>query len=190
MSEPSAPHFFRERFGVDDRSLVRALDTALERRVDYADLFFEYTTRDSVSLEESLVKGGSLQVEQGVGVRAQAGERQGYAHADDVSLESVLLAAATARAICEESGAGRSVAVRPAAPAANLYPVARPPTDVPIDAKARLLGEIDSHARALDPRVKQVMASIVSEHRQLLVAASDGRTVADVRPLVRLNVQV
>ncbi len=83
MSEPSALHFFRERFGVDDRSLVRALDTALERRVDFADLFFEYTTRDSVSLEESLVKGGSLEVEQGVGVRAQAGERQGYAHADD-----------------------------------------------------------------------------------------------------------
>ncbi len=190
MSEPSALHFFRERFGVDDRSLVRALDTALERRVDFADLFFEYTTRDSVSLEESLVKGGSLEVEQGVGVRAQAGERQGYAHADDVSVESVLLAAATARAICEESGAARSVAVRPAAPAANLYPVARPPTEIPIDAKARLLGEIDSHARSLDPRVKQVMASIVCEHRQLLVAASDGCTVTDVRPLVRLNVQV
>ncbi len=190
MSEPSALRFFRERFGVDDRSLVRALDTALERRVDFADLFFEYTTRDSVSLEESLVKGGSLQVEQGVGVRAQAGERQGYAHADDVSVESMQLAAATARAICEESGQARSVAVRPAEPAANLYPVARPPTEVPIDAKARLLGEIDSHARSLDPRVKQVMAGVVSEHRQLLVAASDGCTVADVRPLVRLNVQV
>ena len=86
--------FFRSRFGLDDQSLTGVLDTALERRVDYADLFFEYTTQDSVSLEEGIVKSGDRHVEQGVGVRAQIGERQGYAHSDEVTIESLRLAAA------------------------------------------------------------------------------------------------
>jgi TldD protein len=183
--------FFQDRFGLDDRSLATALDTALERAVDYADLFFEYTTQDSVALEEGIVKSGDRHLEQGVGVRVQSGERQGYAHSDEVTVESVKLAAATARAISESSGGERSVSVRgPARPAHDLYPVQLAPTDVPVARKTALLAEVDAHARALDPRVHQVMASLVSQQRQVLVAGSDGTLVADVRPLVRLNVQV
>jgi len=182
--------FFRDRFGVDDRSLTRALDAALERRVDFADLFFEYAIQDSVSLEEGLVKGGGRHLTQGVGVRAQSGARQGYAHSDDVGVESLLRAATTARAICEQGGGARAVSAGPRTPGLDLYPVARAPTELPVEARARLLAEIDAHARALDPRVSQVMASLVTEHRQVLVAASDGTHVADVQPLVRLNVQV
>ena len=62
--------FFRQQFGLDDRSLAAALETTLERPLDYADLFFEYTTQDSVTLEEGIVKNGSRHLEQGVGVRA------------------------------------------------------------------------------------------------------------------------
>ena len=183
--------FFRERFGLDEQGLTRALDSALERQVDYADLFFEYSTQDSVVLEEGIVKSGDRHVEQGVGVRAQVGERQGYAHSDDVSVESVELAAATARVISRESGRGGAVAVRGSgAPTHDLYPVALAPTDVPIEKKVDLLGRIDQYARGLDPRVKQVMASVVSQHRHVLVAGSDGTLCGDVRPLVRLNVQV
>ena len=196
MSESSAPNndalaFFRDRFGLDDGVLATALDTALERRVDYADLFFEYATHDSVMLEESIVKNGDRHVEQGVGVRAQAGERQGYAHSDEVTVESVKLAATTARAISESTGGERSVAVRRAdRPPRDLYPVERAPTDVPVEHKIRLLGEVDVHARALDPRVQQVMASVISQHRHVLVVGSDGTLGSDVQPLVRLNVQV
>jgi TldD protein len=183
--------FFHDRFGLDERSLTTALETALEREVDYADLFFEYTTLDSVTLEEGIVKSGSRHIEQGIGARAQCGERQGYAHADDVSAESLRVAASTARAISEGSGGSRSVAVRGVQrPAHDLYPVATPPTDVPVDAKIGLLSEIDAYARSLDPRVKQVMASLVCQHRTLMVASSDGACVGDVQPLVRLNVQV
>jgi TldD protein len=182
---------FRDRFGLDDRSLARTLETALERRVDSAELFFEYTTQDSVALEEGIVKSGDRHVEQGVGVRAQAGERQGYAHSDEVTVESLELAATTARAISRESQSAGPVAVRTgAAPARDLYPVERAPTDEPVESKVALLGEIDAYARARDPRVKQVMASCVSQHRNVLVVGSDGRFAADVRPLVRLNVQV
>ena len=185
-----ALRFLHDRFGLDDRSLTRALDTTLERQVDYADLFFEYTTQDSVTLEEGLVKSGDRHVSQGVGVRAQVGERQGYAHSDQVTVESLQLAASTARAISQASGTPRAVAVRAGAPARDLYPVSCAPTDVPVDRKVALLGEIDRLARRLDPRVKQVMASVVSEHRTVLMAGSDGTLVGDIRPLVRLNVQV
>jgi len=182
--------FFRERFGLDERQLADSLGTALERQVEHADLFFEYSTQDSVSLEEGIVKSGSRHIEQGVGVRAQRGERQGYAHSDEISAESVQIAAATARAISDQSRDPGRVAVRAGAAGRDLYPVATPPTEVPVTRKIDLLGEIDRYARARDPRVREVMASVVSQYRHVLVAASDGTLAGDVRPLVRLNVQV
>ncbi len=194
MSEHRAPAsalpFFESRFGLDDRRLAAALDTALARPVDHAELYFEYTTTDSVSLEEGMVKTGSRHLDQGVGVRAIAGERQGYAHSDDVTVESVELAATTARAIARGDAADRRVAVRARGELPDLYPVALPPTDVPVADKVSLLEQIDARARACDPRVEQVMASVVAEHKHVLIASSDGTLVGDVRPLVRLNVQV
>src|ERR1700752_3301063 len=106
MTLPTARAFFQDRFGLDDKSLATALDTALERRVDYADLFFEYSTEDSVVLEEGIVKTGDRHLEQGVGVRAQVGERQGYAHSDELSTEALQIAARTSRAIGAEAGTG------------------------------------------------------------------------------------
>jgi TldD protein len=183
--------FFRDRFGLDDGCLTATLGTALERRVDHADLFFEYTTEDSVALEEGMVKTGDRRLSQGVGVRVQAGERQGYAHSDEITVESLRVAASTARAISEGPGAQHAVSVHSRlTPAHNLYPVTRPPTEVPVERKVALLGEIDAYARRLDPRIAQVMASVVAQHRVVLIAASDGTLAGDVRPLVRLNVQV
>ncbi len=187
----SAVGFFRDRFGVDEQSLGDALDAALERRAEHADLFFEYTTRDSVSLEEGLVKSGDRHLDQGVGVRVQSGSRQGYAHSDDITVESMRLAAGSARAVSEHSGSAGPVALGGVpAPARDLYPVATAPTDVPTGEKVDLLGAIDAYARSLDPRVDQVMASVLTQQRHVMVAASDGTLVGDVQPLVRLNVQV
>ena len=186
-----AVSFFRNQYGMDDRSLTRALDAALEREVDYADLYFEYTVQDSVALEEGIVKSGSRHLEQGVGVRTQVAERQGYAHSDEVTVENLELAAATARAISESPSQGNAVAVHgTGANARNLYPVETAPTEVPIPEKVGLLEAIDVYARGRDPRVKQVMASVVTQHQNILIAGSDGSLSADVRPLVRLNVQI
>jgi TldD protein len=182
---------FRDHFGIDARGLDSVFATALAKPVDYADVFFEYTMRDAVSLEEGIVKSGARSVEQGVGVRAQSGERQGYAHADEITLESVKLAAGTARAIAEGSSTSRSVALRrPALPAFDLYGLAQSPTEVPIDTKVRLLQEMDAYARSRDPRIAQVMASVSCEERHLMIAASDATWVSDVQPLVVLRVQV
>ncbi len=195
MTQPDnnrAAALFQERFGIDERALDAALGTTLERQVDHADLFFEYTTQDSVALEEGIVKSGDRHLTQGVGVRAQSGERQGYAHADDIDLESVQLAATTARAIADAGGGETAVSTRggPAVPSHDLYPIALAPTDVPIEEKVALLDAIDRYARALDPHVSQVMASVVSQNRHLMIAASDGTWVSDVQPLIRLNVSV
>jgi TldD protein len=189
MSE--AARSFLGRFGLDERSLSATLDTALERRVDYADLFFEHSTQDAVVLEEGIVKSADRHLEQGVGVRAQSGERQGYAHSDEVTVESLRIAATNARAISAEAGAGGAVAVAGERHAgADLYPVERAPTDLPAARKVELLGEIDAYARGLDPRVRQVMASCVAQQRHVLMVGSDGTFASDERPLVRLNVQV
>jgi TldD protein len=192
MRDEDAPReLFRSRFGIDEQGLEMALGAALARRVDYADLFFELSTQDALLLEGGIVKSGNRHLTQGVGVRAVAGERQGYAHADEITVESLHVAATTARAISESAGALSSVAVAgPTRPARDLYPVATAPTDVPVDAKVSLLEAIDAHARGRDPRIREVMASVVCQHRTLMVAASDGTWVTDVQPLVRLNVQV
>jgi TldD protein len=182
--------FFKERFGVDEGSLEATLATALERRVDYADVYLEYTTQDSVSLEEGIVKDGSRHLDQGVGVRAQSGERQGYAHSDEISIDSARLAAGTARTISDQGGGSLPVALHGGRPQTSLYPMENSPTDVPIESKVGLLDQIDRYARALDPCIKQVMASVITQHKHILVASSDGTMAADTQPLVRLNVQV
>ncbi len=185
--------FFRDRYDVDDALLARTLGTALERRVDRAELFFEYAVLDQVALEDSIVKSGDRHIEQGVGVRVQAEERQGYAHSDDITVESLELAATTARAISEQPNAGgtaRSVAVGAPIAERNLYPVATAPTSAPIGDKVSLLEAMDRYARARDPRVTQVMASVVCQDRHVWVVNSEGMQALDRRPLVRLNVQV
>jgi TldD protein len=181
--------FFRERFGVDERGLAVALGLALERSLDHADLYFEYTELDSLSLEEGLVKGGDRHLVQGVGVRVQSGDRQGYAHTDEITLETLRVAASTARAVCEARG-GR-VPLRtsgPRRPPHDLYP--EPAGAGSLETKRGLLEAVDVEARRLDPRVRQVMASLVCQQRTVMVAASDGTWVGDLQPLVRLSVQV
>jgi TldD protein len=192
LSSPSTPAAaVGARFGIGSSELERALGVALDGPIDHADLFFEASTQDSVSLEDGIVKSGDRHLVQGVGVRAVAGEKQGYAHADDITVEALQLAAGTARAIAAGSPRGGAVAMRgPGAPTRDLYAVALAPTDVPVASKVALLDAIDRYARARDPRIVQVMASVISQHRNVMIAASDGAWVADVQPLVRVNVQV
>jgi TldD protein len=181
--------FFAERFGVSDRALERVLGTALERRADWADLYFEFRVIQSASLEESIVRKATRSVSQGVGVRVVAGPRSGYAHSDEVSLERLELAARTARAIADERSGAVPVPARTApAPAHDLYPVSRPPIDTPVTDQVALLARIDAAARAVDPHVTNVLASIGIEHRVMLVASSAGAVVGDVRPLVHVSV--
>jgi TldD protein len=182
--------FFADRFGVTSSLLERLLGSALAGRVEHADLFLEYRQDEELVLEEGAVKKASRHVSQGAGVRAQSGERTGYAHTDEISLGSLEEAARQARAIADRGSASASVAVRADRAPHDLYPVAVPPVAQDLSGKADLLRKIDAAARAADPRVRQVIATLASEEQIVLIATAAGWIVGDVRPLTRLNVTV
>ncbi len=182
--------FFEDRFGLTSSTMERLLGSTLASRVDHADLYLEYRVSEELMLEEGAVKKAARHVSQGAGVRAQSGERTGYAHTDDLSLPNLEEAARQARAIADQASTASAVAVRrPGAPH-DLYTLSEPPIAADLGRKVKLLGEVDALARSLDPRVRQVIASLGSEDVVVLIATREGWTVGDVRPLTRLNVTV
>jgi TldD protein len=181
-----------EPFGLDDAALTRALATIREHSVDDADLYFETTRHEGWSLEEGIVKSGSFSIDQGVGVRAVAGERTAFAYSDDLSPASLMDAARTVRTIAA-AGQNRRVKLERAAKVARsrvLYAPLDPIGTLDSAQKVALLEKVERLARAKDPRVAQVMAGVAAEYDVVLVARADGTRAADVRPLVRLNVTV
>ncbi len=181
-----------EPFGISEASLAQALATIREHKVDDADLYFQTTRHEGWSLEEGIVKSGSFSIDQGVGVRAVAGEKTAFAYSDDLSVEALMDAARTVRTIAA-AGQNRRVKV-PRAPKLAAMRLLYAPTDpiATLDStqKVALLERVEKMARAKDPRVVQVMASLGAEYDVVLVARADGTRAADVRPLVRLNVTV
>ena len=168
--------------------LERVFNQLMGPGIDAADLYFQHSRSESWHLEEGIVKDGSHSIEQGVGVRAIAGEKTGFAYSDEIVLPQLLEATRAARAIARDgNGAGRPLAVRQTP---SLYPAIDPVESLPNPEKIALLREVDAYARARDPRVKQVMVSLAATVDTVLIAASDGTLAADVRPLVRVNVQV
>ena len=180
-----------EPFGLDETHLARALAEIRAHKVDDADLYFQYTRSEGWSLEEGIVKTGSFSIDQGVGVRAVAGEKTAFAYSDDISEASLLDAARTVRSI---SSAGRSGRQRVSGPriaaSRSLYAGMDPIATLDSAAKVALLGRVENMARAKDPRIVQVMAGLAGEYDVVLVARADGTLAADVRPLVRLSVTV
>ena len=180
---------FLEQFGVTGREVQTVMGKIKVRDVDYADLYFEHTVAESVSMEESLVKRASKSISQGVGVRATAGEKTGYAYSDEITLPQLERAADTARYIARSpAGEGRAPAIRIGTPIRDLYPVTQPATEVATAEKVALLEKIDALARAYDPRIKNVMASFSTEYKVVLIANSEGELVGDVQPLSRLQI--
>ena len=178
-------------FGLTESDMSRTLALIAEHRVDDADLYFQYTRAEGWSLEEGIVKTGSFSIDQGVGVRAVAGEKTAFAYSDDISLASLTDAAQTVRAINGASQSKRiKVGKRQLARSRRLYPGLDPIGTLDSTAKVALLEKVEKLARSKDPRVVQVMAGLASEHDVVLVARLDGTLAADVRPLVRLSVTV
>jgi len=157
--------------------------------IDAADLYFQHSRSESWVLEDGIVKDGNHSIEQGVGVRALSGEKTGFAYSDEIVLPALLEAAGSARAIAQagSNGTGKPLAI---ASGRGLYPAIDPIETLSSEAKIALLREIDAFTRAQDARVKQVIVSISASLETVLLAGSDGTLAADVRPLVRLNVQV
>ncbi|MGD9841612.1 MAG: metalloprotease TldD [Steroidobacteraceae bacterium] len=185
----AARQLILEPAGLDEPQLAAALGTVMGSAVDYADLYFQVSREESWALEDGIVKEGSHSIEQGVGVRALAGEKTGFAYSDEIVLPALTEASKAARAIARGAGQG-SVAAWQANQARQLYSVTDPVADLSDQQKVALLGEVDAAARKLDTRVTQVMASVAAVHETILIMSSDGTLAADVRPLVRMNVSV
>src|SRR6266581_312872 len=180
--------FFSDRFNVTPSLMERLLGGSLSGRVDDADIYLEYRINEELVLEENVVKKASRHVSQGAGVRALSGTRTGYAHTDDISIQNLEEAARQARAIADRSSAGGVLAVAGRGKPHDLYTLDETPVAANLERKLDLLRKLDAAARAADPRVTQVIASLASEEIVTLVATASGWTVGDVRPLTRLNV--
>lgn len=178
-----------EANGLSEAQLAEVLGQLMSHQLDSGDLYFQTTYHESWMLEDGIVKEGSHNIEQGVGVRAISGEKTGFAYSDELSFTALQEAVSASRSIAVAGGDGRVQAWKKTGEQ-QLYLPVDPLGSLPTDDKIALLRELDREARQQDPRVKQVIASLSGVHEIVLVAATDGTLAGDVRPLVRLNVSV
>ena len=176
--------------GLDEHRIEQALGLVLGSAVDAADLYFQLSHEESWALEDGIVKDGHASIEQGVGVRAMAGEKTGFAYSDEIMMPALEEAARAARAIAASHGTGAVQAWQPSSPGQQLYLPVDPRTSLRDEDKIAWLERVDRETRRMDPRVSQVMVSVHAVHELILVARSDGVLAGDVRPLVRMNVTV
>jgi TldD protein len=178
-----------EPTGMQLSELDAAFSALMGPGVDFGDLYFQHSRRESWTVEDGIVKDGAHSIEQGVGVRAISGEKTGFAYSDDIRSEALLQSASAARAISRDgrnNGQGKRILV----PGRQLYPAIDPIAGLSPDKKISILREIDVFIRAQDARVKQVIVSLAGAIDTVLIARSDGILASDIRPLVRFNVQV
>jgi len=178
-----------EPAGLSEQHLNATLGSMMKRGVDYADLYFQVSRQESWSVEDGIVREGSFNLNQGVGVRAVSGEKTGFAYSDELLLPALQQAAAAAKAIAR-AGESKSLQAWQRRQQEPLYAMADPTSSISDADKTAMLARVDRETRALDPRIEQVILGITSSHEMVLIAASDGTLAADVRPLVRFNVSV
>jgi len=178
---------FFDRTGMDP-ARVEALVSQSLAGMDDGELYLEYSQSESLALDDGRIKSASFDTSQGFGLRAVADEAAGFAHASELSEAAIRRAAATVRAVA--SGYSGVMAAPPAGTNRSLYTEENPLGLVDLGAKTRLLTEIDAYARSRDDRVRQVMASLSGVWQAVQIIRPDGRRVADIRPLVRLNVAI
>lgn len=178
-----------DRAELSENQLQKILGKILGNRVDEADLYFQSTYSESWVLEDGIVKEGTHNIEHGVGVRAIAGEKTGFAYSDDIHLNALTHAAVAARSIAM-GGGNHQVKAWHGTNARQLYAPQDPLASLSRDQKIKFLHDLDKYTRLLDPRIKQVNISLAGLFDVILIANSEGLFAADVRPLVRLNVSV
>ena len=176
-------------YSIGTGQIEQVFASMMAHRLDYADLYFQYSRAETWSLEEGIVKSGSFNIDQGVGVRAVSGEKTAFAYSDDISLNALDSAAQATRAIARQGGT-QSVPMLHHGSRREIFLPLDPIASLKDAEKVAMLERLESYARSLDPRVVQVMAGLAGEYEAVMVARSDGLMNADLRPLVRLSVQV
>lgn len=190
MSDPTSEslRLFSSRYNVDTGIMSSLLSTALSRGGDFAELFFEHRTNSAISWEDQRVKAASRNVAQGVGIRVVKGDAIGYAYTESLDLEQMRKAAETAARIGSSDERPRPIDATPQMAGVTYYSSDEPLSAAAATEKVTLLERADRAARAYDPSIARLDASIGDELKYVLIARSDGRVVGDVQPLIRFNV--
>jgi len=186
----TAQSLLLDPWGLKHEHLDRALGEIFDHRIDYADIYFQYTRSEGWNLEEGIVKTGSFSIEQGVGVRAISGEKTAFAYSDTLSLDALLNASRSVREIGRQGQSRQVPSLRSKTLGRTLYAPIDPLATLDATEKVQLLERLEKKARQRDPHVVQVMAGLGMEYDVVMVLGSDGRLAADVRPLVRLSLNV
>ena len=194
VSEPADLFSMADRclltpYEIDIDKLQQVFGQILTHQIDYADLYFQYSRAEGWVLEEGIVKSGSFNIDQGVGVRALSGDKTAFAYSDDISMPALTSAAQATCAIARQ-GVSHSVQAVKRSIGRELYMPHDPISFLKDTDKVKLLEKLEDYARSIDNRVIQVIASLAGEYEVILVARSDGVLAADVRPLVRVSLQV
>ncbi len=179
--------FYRDT-GLDPVRTERLVADALAG-CDDGELFLQHAASESFAFDDGRLKAATFNTEQGFGLRGVAGETTAYAHANELSDAAILRAADTIKVVRAGHG-GNAALGGPPRTNARLYTDADPLSAVPFAQKVALLQQIDAAARARDPRVVQVSASLLGSWSVVEIVRADGLRARDIRPLVRLNVQI
>ena len=171
---------------LDAEAACRFTDSAIGS-ADDGELFLEYRQSESLSWDDGHLRSGGYDTSQGFGLRAVEGDHWGYAHGTLID-KPALNRAKDAIGTLAQGGSGGDHTI--AVPNRRLYTDENPIGGIPFADKVELLRRIDAYARAKDPRIKQVSASIATSWQAVQIIRPGGFRVADIRPLVRLNVSV
>ena len=180
-----AAHPYFDWFGVDDAMITRVLSAAMNQGADFADLYFQHRSANSIVLEDGIISRASTGVDRGVGIRVVVGDQTGYAYSEDIDLPSMLKAASTASSIAS-GGGGAPPQEMQSRESSDLYPVARGWDSVSVTEKLPLLQKTEALARSLDSHIIKVSVSWADSDERVLIATSDGNLLADRRPMSRL----
>ncbi len=174
---------------LDEARIESLLNSIKTKHIDNADLYFQSCSYESWYLEDSVVKSGIYSIDRGVGIRAVSDDKTGYAYCDDILLPAMERAAHAARSIAQDTSKITPVVKVPVSQNARYAPI-NPIDSMSKQEKIALLEAIDKEARGCDHRVIQVNASLSSCYEVVMVVNFHGQMVADVRPLVSINVNV
>jgi TldD protein len=176
-------------YGLTEASIESVFGEIMTHSADYADLYFQYSRSEGWSLEEGRVKSGSFNIDQGVGVRVVSGEKTAFAYSDDISLPALRDAAGATRSIARAGGDGIAKPTK-AREGRALYAPHDPVSNFSDADKVRILERLEQFARAIDPRVKEVMGRLSGDYEVVMIARHDGVMATDVRPLVHIGLTV
>ena len=184
-----AKNILLDNKGLEVHDIENTLDHVMSPSIDQADLYFQSAHAESWVLEDQIVKEGSHSINQGVGIRAISGEKTGFAYSDEIVLSALTQAATAARSIAKHGKNGeQKILTKTNSPV--LYSNEDPLDSIPTEDKVNFLKKLDQAARKKDPRIKQVMIGLTGSQSTILIANSDGMLCGDIRPLVRLNINI